>query len=147
MAKKLTYEECKQKFDEARVATKDYESQINELKRLRQKQVSVMRQHRKRIWEFVLKAITPLVEEEYNIINLGLQRIYYYDTPDSRFECWGTTNDEELARVLCGFTFKDCTPDDVVANKVKIVYEVNQPFFKRFNIVPLTVGEKALKEI
>ena len=141
MAYKISFEENKQRFKEARNAVRDYDVQINTIQELRKKQVVIMRQSKRRIFEFAVRAMAQVLEEEYNIVKM---HIHYIDQHGTRFECFGNPKDNSTARVLCAFMLKECSLDDVVANKVKLVLRNKQPACLQFSIVPLTVGEEVL---
>lgn len=142
MAKRLSYEECLKKFEQASLQKQQYEAQIKKISSLMKKETARAHSNLMRIHKYLLEAMADDIKEQFGWINLA----YYYG--DLQNVIIAYANDLVIkTMVRIAIKLDGCTFDDVMQHRVKYEYAKQFTNVVDLYVKPLTVGERVLKDI
>ena len=142
MAKRLSYEECLKKFEQASLQKQQYKAQIKKISSLMKKETSKAHSNLMRIHKYLLEAMSDDIKEQFGWINLA----YYYG--DLQNVIIAYANDlVTKTMVRIAIKLDGCTFDDVMQHRVKYEYAKQFTNVADLYVKPLTVGERVLKDI
>lgn len=142
MAKRLSYEECLKKFEQASLQKQQYKAQIKKISSLMKKETSKAHSNLMRIHKYLLEAMADDIKEQFGWINLAY---YYGDLPNVII---ANANDLVFKTIVrIAIKLDGCTFDDVMQHRVKYEYAKQFTNVADLYVKPLTVGERVLKDI
>lgn len=142
MAKRLSYEECLKKFEQASLHKQQYKAQIKKISSLMKKETSKAHSNLMRIHKYLLEAMADDIKEQFGWINLA----YYYG--DLQNVIIAYANDlVTKTMVRIAIKLDGCTFDDVMQHRVKYEYAKQFTNVADLYVKPLTLGERVLKDI
>ena len=142
MAKRLSYEECLKKFEQASLQKQQYKAQIKKISSLMKKETSKAHSNLMRIHKYLLEAMADDIKEQFGWINLA----YYYG--DLQNVIIAYANDlVTKTSVRIAIKLDGCTFDDVMQHRVKYEYAKQFTNVVDLYVKPLTAGERVLKDI
>lgn len=142
MAKRLSYEECLKKFEQASLQKQQYKAQIKKISSLMKKETSKAHSNLMRIHKYLLEAMADDIKEQFGWINLA----YYYGDLHNVIIAYAN---DLVTKTLVRIAIKldGCTFDDVMQHRVKYEYAKQFTNVADLYVKPLTVGERVLKDI
>ena len=142
MAKRLSYEECLKKFEQASLQKQQYKAQIKKISSLMKKETSKAHSNLMRIHKYLLEAMADDIKEQFGWINLAY---YYGDLPNVII---ANANDLVFKTIVrIAIKLDGCTFDDVMQHRVNYDYAKQFTNVADLYVKPLTVGERVLKDI
>ena len=142
MAKRLSYEECLKKFEQASLQKQQYKAQIKKISSLMKKETSKAHSNLMRIHKYLVEAMADDIKEQFGWINLA----YYYG--DLQNVIIAYANDLVFKTIVrIAIKLDGCTFDDVMQHRVKYEYAKQFTNVADLYVKPLTVGERVLKDI
>ena len=142
MAKRLSYEECLKKFEQASLQKQQYKAQIKKISSLMKKETSKAHSNLMRIHKYLVEAMADDIKEQFGWINLAY---YYGDLPNVII---ANANDLVFKTIVrIAIKLDGCTFDDVMQHRVKYEYAKQFTNVVDLYVKPLTVGERVLKDI
>lgn len=142
MAKRLSYEECLKKFEQASLQKQQYKAQIKKISSLMKKETSKAHSNLMRIHKYLLEAMADDIKEQFGWINLAY---YYGDLPNVIIAYANDLVFKTMVRIA--IKLDGCTFDDVMQHRVKYEYAKQFTNVADLYVKPLTVGERVLKDI
>lgn len=143
MAKKLSFEECIKKFEQASLQKQQYKAQIKKISSLMKKETTRAHSNLIRIHKYLVEAMADDIKEQFGWINLAY---FYGDIPNVIIVCANDLVTKTAFRIA--IKLDGCTFDDVMQHKVKYEYDAEQfTNIADLYVKPLTAGERVLKDI
>lgn len=142
MAKRLSYEECLKKFEQASLQKQKYKAQIKKISSLMKKETSKAHSNLMRIHKYLLDAMADGIKEQFGWINLA----YYYGDLQNVIIAYANDLVTKTA-VRIAIKLDGCTFDDVMQHRVKYEYAKQFTNVVDLYVEPLTAGERVLKDI
>lgn len=142
MAKRLSYEECLKKFEQASLQKQQYKAQIKKISSLMKKETSKAHSNLMRIHKYLLEAMADDIKEQFGWINLA----YYYGDLQNVIIAYANDLVTKTA-VRIAIKLDGCTFDDVMQHRVKYEYAKQFTNVVDLYVKPLTAGERVLKDI
>ena len=147
MGKKLTFEECKAKYEAAAQAVAKYDSQLSELSAKRKKEVVRRTTNLKRMFNMILQTLDPICRRDCSFYNLQLNDVFNFKEINMLCSAYGTrcVNGKETYHYI-RFA-NECTMEDIMSGKVKCILTQETDFSIDIAVKPLEVGEEILDTV
>lgn len=144
MAKRLSYEECIKKLDQAYKQKQQYKAQIKEMSSLMKRETARIHANLMRIHHYILEAMEDDLKAQFGWINLA-----YCYSGDAPGEIIAHASDlVTKTTVRLAIKLDGCEFDDVMQHRVKYEYDAKQfTNIANLYVKPLTAGEQVLKDI
>ena len=147
MGKKLTFEECKAKYEAAAQEVAKYDSQLGDLSAKRKKEVVRRNTNIKRMFNMMLQTLEPICRRDCGFYNLQLNDIFNFKEINMLCGAYGTRCVDEKETYHYIRFANECTMEDIMAGKVKCVLVKETDFSIDIAISLLDVGEETLNEV